>query len=488
MKVACFVNPLVQARGPCFNFGWVETLANLLQPLRRDARCECMLIAGGWFKDWASQNQKGALLTGLRTVWIDELALYRRLRALGELPTALDQTAYQADDAEHPALRVIAEAMARDVNGFEPDIIIGFAGQANYLARLWPSALRLHIERGHFGRDPYPFSMYFDHVGTHARSAVATRRRAEAGISLDVGWAHAGVGIPLADGSRLRRPGSIPDPGLAQAIRSTVPASAAGLERVFLRRAGQLPHAIRIPVRRPGCGPERCRGDRDRAPQWRSRSETIRLLREHRHASQDVSEYRLSRRIPAVPVAVATPGAAGRRRLERLVERSVTRRCCSAVCSALRPPRNCRNVADATTLEDFFARLGHRRSTNVDADNFLAWLLERYLVPASLLTDGRWFHDYLQRRLDAARRVSDPIDAFVPTADADRLMDAWIVKTPPLAMASPQGEDDPSVAELITNLKAVRCERDALLKSTSWRITAPLRLVKQAAGRARFRH
>src|SRR6185312_11975614 len=173
MKVACFVNPLVQARGPCFNFGWVETLANLLQPLRRDARCECMLIAGRWFRDWASQNQKGALLTGLRTVWIDELALYRRLRALGELPTALDQTAYQAADAEHPALRVIAEAMARDANGFEPDIIIGFAGQANYLARLWPSALRLHIERGHFGRDPYPFSMYFDHVGTHARSAVA---------------------------------------------------------------------------------------------------------------------------------------------------------------------------------------------------------------------------------------------------------------------------------------------------------------------------
>ena len=69
-----------------------------------------MLIAGGWFKDWASQNQKGALLTGLRTVWIDELALYRRLSALGELPTALDQTAYQADDAEHPALRRAARS------------------------------------------------------------------------------------------------------------------------------------------------------------------------------------------------------------------------------------------------------------------------------------------------------------------------------------------------------------------------------------------
>ena len=51
MKVACFVNPLVQARGPCFNFGWVEALAKLLQPLHRRARCECMLIAGSWFKD-----------------------------------------------------------------------------------------------------------------------------------------------------------------------------------------------------------------------------------------------------------------------------------------------------------------------------------------------------------------------------------------------------------------------------------------------------
>src|SRR4029078_382027 len=123
MKVAFFVHPLVQARGPCFNFGWVETLANLLQPLRRDARCECMLIAGGWFRDWGSPHRQGALPTGRRTVWIHEralarlrnvgiveLALHRRLRALGELPAALDQAAYRADDSEHPALRVIAES------------------------------------------------------------------------------------------------------------------------------------------------------------------------------------------------------------------------------------------------------------------------------------------------------------------------------------------------------------------------------------------
>src|SRR3979490_232098 len=148
MKVACFVQPLLQARGPPFNFGVVGGPVKLLHPWRRDARCECMLIAGGWFRDWARQNQKGPLLAGLRTVWLDELALYRQLRALGELPTALDQTAYQAYDAEHPALGVIADAMAREINGFEPDIIIGFAGQANYLAKLGTAALRPHTERG----------------------------------------------------------------------------------------------------------------------------------------------------------------------------------------------------------------------------------------------------------------------------------------------------------------------------------------------------
>lgn len=118
------------------------------------------------------------------------------------------------------------------------------------------------------------------------------------------------------------------------------------------------------------------------------------------------------------------------------------------------------------------------KSANVDT--FLAWLLERYLVPATLLTDGRWFHDYLQRRLGAARSATSPIDAFVPTADADRLMDAWIIKAPgPLPTTELQ--DDPSIVELLANLHAVRREREALLNSTSWRITAPLRFVKQAA-------
>src|SRR5262245_23216006 len=134
-----------------------------------------MLITGGWFRNWAGRNGKVHLFAGLRTVWLDELSLYRRIREVGEFSTSLDQTS--ANDAEQPALRVIADVVGPSVRGFEPDIIIGFAGQANYLAKLLPTALRLHVERGQFGRDPYPFSMYFDHVGTQARSAIAKAER-----------------------------------------------------------------------------------------------------------------------------------------------------------------------------------------------------------------------------------------------------------------------------------------------------------------------
>src|SRR5262249_54459177 len=80
---------------------------------------------------------------------------------------------YKADGNPPPALHVIAEIVASQSDGFEPEVIIGFAGEANQLAALWPRALRLHVDRGHFAKGPYPFSFYFDHVGTYGRSAIA---------------------------------------------------------------------------------------------------------------------------------------------------------------------------------------------------------------------------------------------------------------------------------------------------------------------------
>ena len=135
---------------------------------------------------------------------------------------------------------------------------------------------------------------------------------------------------------------------------------------------------------------------------------------------------------------------------------------------------------------EFFDQLGSRTSRNVDA--FLAWQLERYLVPASLFNDGRWLRRYLQRRLDAANSATDPIDAFVPIADADRLMEAWVTKAPkPELRSYAWPVDDAELFEDCRHRDALVRELDALLKSTSWRLTAPLRAVVDGVAAMRQR-
>ena len=500
MKIAGFVNPLVHARGPGFNCVWVEALAKLLQPLHREARCECMLITGGWFKDWARQNDKTDLLDGLRTIWVDELLLYRRIRALGELPTALDSTAYQAEDADHPAFRVIAEVVARDVNGFEPDIVIGFAGQANYLAKLWPSALRLHIDRGHFGRDPYPFSIYFDHLGPHGRSAIGKIG------GLKLAYPVTSDGRALVSSFRSR---------MAVALDSLDPFRSYDFRRRFDRLCllplqlsndvffdGQVNYRTQfeflydvlaaapkdvgvIVIEHPNGEPVlRRSGIGVNLDTLRKTFPNMIFLEEFR-LYQSPSQFL----VPRVDGVWSVSSSVG---YQALLFNSILGSFSSAELA---------NVADAITFDDFFSRLGCRRLTSADA--FLAWLLERYLVPASLFTDGRWLHDYLRRRLDAARSANNPIDAFVPTANMDRLMDAWMVKAPhPSATASARWADDPLLAELIADLQATRAdlqatradlhdaqrEINALLKSTSWRITSPLRIARRAADFVRLRH
>ena len=96
----------------------------------------------------------------------------RSLSALNRLPTALDGTAYERDHGDDQALQVITDEVARSVGGFVPDVIISFGIQTDFLAPLWPNALRLHVESGPFSRNPYPFSLFFDHLGMYGRWIV----------------------------------------------------------------------------------------------------------------------------------------------------------------------------------------------------------------------------------------------------------------------------------------------------------------------------
>jgi len=95
------------------------------------------------------------------------------------------------------------------------------------------------------------------------------------------------------------------------------------------------------------------------------------------------------------------------------------------------------------------------------------------------LDDGRWLRNYLGQRLDAARSATDPVDTFVPIAEFDQLMDAWVGRARKIkseTYAWPVDESDPLESTRAELLAAIR-EHDSLLKSTSWRITAPIRAI-----------
>jgi len=141
---------------------------------------------------------------------------------------------------------------------------------------------------------------------------------------------------------------------------------------------------------------------------------------------QRVSQHDLSRRVPIVLHIVAVPGGRGWDGVWSVSSSVGYQALLFGRVLGTPPTTHLSSVADATTFEGFFDQLGNRTSRNVDA--FLAWQLERYLVPAPFFNDGRWLRRYLQRRLDAASSATDPIDAFVPIADAEELMEAWVTK------------------------------------------------------------
>ena len=131
-----------------------------------------MLISKPWHHSLAGKDGTLSLLDGLLIGMVDEISLRQRLRSIGYLPTELDRLAYRIDEKDHPALQILADEIGRCSHGFEPDVVVAFGAQADFLGQLWPKALRLHAETGAYSRNPYPFSLYFDHLGMYRRSAV----------------------------------------------------------------------------------------------------------------------------------------------------------------------------------------------------------------------------------------------------------------------------------------------------------------------------
>ena len=169
MKIACYVHPVLHPNGPNWDYPWFGILARLLRTLRGPHAIEGMLISKPWHHSLAGKDGTLSLLDGLLIGMVDEISLRQRLRSIGYLPTELDRLAYGIDEKGHPALQILADEVGRCSHGFEPDVVVAFGAQADFLGQLWPKALRLHAETGAYSRNPYPFSLYFDHLGLYRR-------------------------------------------------------------------------------------------------------------------------------------------------------------------------------------------------------------------------------------------------------------------------------------------------------------------------------
>jgi hypothetical protein len=430
MKVACYIHPVPVPIGPNADYFWFETLARLLQRMRRADATEGMLISRTWLHSFAKAQGTLSLLEGVRIGVIDEASLIHRLRSIGVLPAALARLAYSSGGENHPALQVVADEVGRCSDGFEPDVVIAFGIQTDFLAQLWPKALRLHVEVGAYARNPYPRSFYFDHLGVYRHSAVG-----KAGKRLRAGTASAdGRILVSAFRAKFESVFASIDPFRHHDLRSghrslvLLPLQVSNHysfdEQVSYR--SQFDFLLDVLAATP-----RDVGviateylECDAVLKTRGYGENLNYLR---HTFPNLIFHEDFRSwftpsqflVPRVDGVWTVSSSVGYQAM--LFNRVL----------GTPPTTHMAGIADATVFQDFID--GLRRPVNADA--FLAWQLQHYLVPELLFSDGHWLQNYLERRLDAAHRADDPIDAFVPVADMDRLMEAWIARTPnPRAM------------------------------------------------------
>ncbi len=475
MKIAGYIHPVVQALGPNFSCGWFEIVAKLLQTLRRDADCDCMMIAGDWPSRWANKTGRGDLLEGIRFAELDEISLYRTLRSLGKLPTALDQLAYEKGGQFDPGLQAITDEVARCTRDFEPDVIISFGIQVDFLAALWPKALRLHIESGPFSRNPYPFSVFFDHLGMYGRSIIGQAgQRLRAHPATDDA-----VGLVSAFRSRNALALDAVDPFRGTDFRTKfdrlvlLPLQVSNYysfneQSHYRTQFEYLLDVLSATPRDVGVIVTEyvewghilmSYGSAENIPYLQKNFPNLIFFEQFR-AYASPSQF-LAPRVDGVWSVSSNVG------YQALLHNRVLG---SPATSHLA------GFAHATTFDGFFGKISAAVPTNNDAA--LAWLLERYLVPDALLSDGRWLRDYFARRISAARGPGDPMDAFVPIADMDRLMEAWVFKAPKssaVKFTQPLDEAMGEARAARADARAAQQTLDAVLDSHSWRITAPLR-------------
>jgi hypothetical protein len=469
LKIAGYVHQGILSQGPCFNYSWLGIVAQLLRGLRR-AGDECVVILGSRLPQWARENADRDLLKGLRVVELDEVSLFRQLSALGVMPAAFNKLAYEAHGSDHPALRVVAEEIVRGCGGFEPDVLISFGLHTEFLAPYWPQTLRLHTEGGPYSRNPFPVGIFFDHFGLYGRSVLN-----QVGTSLqDVSGTADGRGLVAEfrrqNGAALQAVDPFRDINFRERFdRLCLLPLQVSNRYSFDEQAPyrtQFEYLLDVLSAAPSdvgvivsehvlwervlknVGPE------ENLEYLRKTFPNMIFHEQFRHYASS-SQFL----VPRVDGIWSVSSNVGYQAL--LFERMLGSPASSHFAG----------LAHATNFADFFAKLGRESAGSRDA--LLAWQFENYLVPNTFWSDGQWLHDYLERRRQAAGATSDPIKAFVRVADTARLEKAWIGHAP-----NPVAEPFRCL-ETVDGLEAAY---KSILRSRSWRLTAPLRAGTQLIG------
>jgi len=471
LKIAGYVHPGFISPGPLWNYGWLN-IAELLQTLRRDAGCDCTLIASSRFLREAQRDGTTGRLRDLRVVEIDEGTLFKQTSALGLTPKRFDELVCAEESVDHPALRMLAETIAHKFGSPGPDVLLSFATPTDFLAGTWPRTFRLHIE-SLLSRNPFTANVFFDHLGMYRRSIIGRAgERLRSYVPND-----AGRELFAAFRAHVDAALETIDPFRSIDIRC-------GFDRVCL-----LPLQVSNWYGFDAQADYRTQFEYLFDVLSAAPPEVGVIVTEHMHCGHVLKESGFGHNLDYLRASFPNMIFVEQARSFSTSSQFLVRRVDGvwSVSSGVAfqallfgrmlgspPTAYVAGVAHATDFASFFADLD--RASPESRDGFMTWQLERYMVPCSLLASGRWLRDYFLRRMEAARTAQDPMDAFVPIADAERLMDAWVARAPrPVALPF----RSPDAVEVL------RAELSALRRSKSMRVTAPLRAVERLIGRAR---
>ena len=487
MNILFYIEPWIEKARPEWKDVWIEAV---LLPLYRavlsfsDQRCFFLLgdaqrvVAERWLQ------QEGTLTaivtqTELRDIFPDYLTA---------------SLAWQREMASPPAQRAMRALLTEKLQGFVPDIIISFMMPVPFLRDMFPQALVLHQEVGGFSRAPYPAAWHLDPCGIFSDSFISRFAPQITATPLVAEQQEfmAGFRQTFCDDLLLAK-----NPFTRQELIGVRP-----FKHLLL-----LPLQISDYIAFEGC----C----EYASQWDMLTHVLEktpyeigvVVTEHSdwgrmltpaadaylrrayphyiHSDRfEEVEYPSQYLLPHVDAVATVSSSVG---IQGLLWRK-------PVCVLGNSHINA--MADITDIEHlgkFLEGGGYR-----DKDNLLYFLLTRYyFMGAAYLWNPTWLEERLRHWLEVYRECGIDTDFFPPIDGDAALLAAYRLAAHPHLPCISRGAAQRQAEQqrlqqiqatvtqlqaanqsLLTELMDARAELQALHTSTSWRVTAPLRKIK----------